>query len=600
MHIVPFLHFTVFLIDLALIVVLLSKNIKARVNQACAVLIFMLAIWSFGFCGINLTSDPQSSLMWDKVSSIGWCLFPVAAVYFYLVLTRRDTTLRNRIFLVLSAGLAIYFLYQSWAGNILSDLIQTPYWRYWGWVRSPIVFTYFVYYFSLSMVCLYLSYDYGIKSRIEREKKQARILLGTGICSLVLVTIVNVIFPLAGLNILPPAGDIFIMVWEIGIIYSVLKYGLMTLTPEVAAEQILGTMQNSLLLLDTGGKIKLANHSTQELLKSSDNELKEAHFENIVAEKEEVKAFLEETSQKGNCLNREFTYMARDGSSIQVEVSASRVLDQSNASLGFVVVAHDISERKKIADITRHFYEKEKRQREQLEEEAKIRLRFIDILAHELRGPLTPILAGAEMLCEEKCLKSDEYRQKVALNIYHGSQVMAQRLDGLLDLARSARGTFTLNLKETEIPVFIQGVTTRFQPSLDRMEQQLILKLAQDLPRVEIDQSRMEQVIINLLSNANKFSPKQSCIFLTCCQKNGDILCEVRDEGIGISPADQAVLFEPYQRVGKSNNNITGLGLGLSIARQIIDAHGGRIEVSSQLGQGTKFSFTIPIRTSQK
>jgi signal transduction histidine kinase len=231
----------------------------------------------------------------------------------------------------------------------------------------------------------------------------------------------------------------------------------------------------------------------------------------------------------------------------------------------------------------------------QLEEEARLRLRFIDVLAHELRAPLTPIMVSASVLQDINKLDTVGIQKRLADNIFNGAQVMILRLEQLLDLARNAKGTFNLNLQTTDLNKFIKEVISRYQPSIGHRNQQLMLELAGDLPLAQIDQSRFEQVIINLLSNASKYSPAGSKIALSASKQDEGILIEVKDEGIGISPEDQAKLFQPYQRVGKEQHKVFGLGLGLSLVKQIVEAQGGKIWVTSQLEKGSTFSVFIPV-----
>jgi PAS domain S-box-containing protein len=258
-------------------------------------------------------------------------------------------------------------------------------------------------------------------------------------------------------------------------------------------------------------------------------------------------------------------------------------------------ISVDITERKKLEEEVNGLYQKEKHLRQHLEEEAKTRIQFIDVLAHELKGPLTPILASSGMLGELLTNSSDPNLKKLADNIYSGANILINRLEELLEVARFARGAVNLNLQPTVLSLFIEQVVSRYTPSITQRKQQIACDLPQDLPAVSLDRSRVEQVIINLLSNASKYSPERSCIRLSAAKQDHKVSISVKDEGVGISPEEQVRLFHPYQRVGKDQHNVQGLGLGLTVVKYIVEAHGGRVRVTSKPGKGSTFSFTIPI-----
>jgi PAS domain S-box-containing protein len=258
--------------------------------------------------------------------------------------------------------------------------------------------------------------------------------------------------------------------------------------------------------------------------------------------------------------------------------------------------AHDITEQKKLqAEIT-DLYEKEKFHTQALEEEAKLRLRFIDVLGHELKAPMTPIIASSGMLQEVLSHEGDSTKQKLAENIHRSTNLMLKRLEELLDVARFSRGDIKLNFETTDSSKFLQDVISRYQPSLDQRNQKLEIKLAADLPLMYLDQSRIEQVVVNLLSNASKYSSQNNSITLRAAKDQDGLLVEVADQGIGISVEDQAKLFRPYQRLGKEVTRQKGLGLGLTIVKQIVETHGGRIWATSEFGKGSTFSFWIPLK----
>ncbi|MBN1190965.1 MAG: PAS domain S-box protein [Dehalococcoidales bacterium] len=255
----------------------------------------------------------------------------------------------------------------------------------------------------------------------------------------------------------------------------------------------------------------------------------------------------------------------------------------------------DITERKKMEKQIVDLYENEKKQKEELQTEAKARGMFIDVLAHELRTPLTPILASAGLLSDLLQSQHSEIQKKLCSNIEFGAETLVTRLEELLELAKYARGTFKLRKRSTDLDAFLRGILNRFEPTLKQKNQRLNDDLADNLPAVMVDPLRLEQVISNLLSNASKFSPEKGEMSIRAFVEGTNFMIEVRDQGIGISRSEQSRLFQPYHRVEQDRLKFPGLGLGLAISKQIVEAHGGRIWVESDLGKGSLFCISIPL-----
>ncbi len=255
----------------------------------------------------------------------------------------------------------------------------------------------------------------------------------------------------------------------------------------------------------------------------------------------------------------------------------------------------DITQLKMLEERISDLYTKEKKHREELQEEAQARGLFINVLAHELRAPLTPIMASTGMLRDLLEPQNKEILSKLVSNIYSSTEKLALRLEELLDLARYDRGTFRLNLQLVNLPEFLNEVIQRFEPAIIKRGQHLTTRFDENLPSWKIDPSRLEQVLINLLSNASKFSGDGTEIILKAGIENNRLQIEVQDQGIGISPENQLRLFRPYHRVEQDRKQIPGLGLGLAVSKQIIEAHGGTIRVKSQPGKGSTFGFDIPL-----
>ncbi|MCL0102970.1 HAMP domain-containing histidine kinase, partial [Dehalococcoidia bacterium] len=254
--------------------------------------------------------------------------------------------------------------------------------------------------------------------------------------------------------------------------------------------------------------------------------------------------------------------------------------------------------RKILEQELKELYATEQRERRELEEEARARGQFINVLAHEMRTPLTPVMICAGMLRDALSSNPESTHFRLTNNILTSAQVMVSRLDDLLDLARFSSGTFTLERQELDTRDFLKKVAAEFQPVAEDKDQRLVLELPETLPGIEADPSRLGQVLMNLLSNASKFSPEERTITLRAMIEGTELVVAIEDQGIGISSEEQARLFEPYHRIEQDRQALPGLGLGLVISKQIVEAHGGRLWLTSELGQGSTFCFSLPVTES--
>ena len=223
-------------------------------------------------------------------------------------------------------------------------------------------------------------------------------------------------------------------------------------------------------------------------------------------------------------------------------------------------------------------------------------LRFIDTLSHELKTPLTSIIAAAGLLAEELEDSGDRSHQRLIQTIIQNAGTLETRLAELLDIVKTGTGRIQLQLEPVDIRSLLLGTCMQISPLIQGKGQHLDIDLPPALPIIRGDGPRLEQVILNLLNNATKFSPKGCDITLKARSRDTEIIIEVQDSGIGIAPEEQSRLFKPYSRLNADRQRHPGLGLGLALAKQVVELHGGNIWVESAPGKGSTFSFTIPVR----
>jgi signal transduction histidine kinase/CheY-like chemotaxis protein len=234
---------------------------------------------------------------------------------------------------------------------------------------------------------------------------------------------------------------------------------------------------------------------------------------------------------------------------------------------------------------------------------------FLSTVSHELRTPLTSVLGFAKIIrrrLQERLFplipsddrKVEQAKQQVIENlgvVVSEGERLTKLIDDVLDLAKIEAGKFTWNMAAVAVKDVIDRAVAATASLFEAKKLKLESDIEPDLPVVTGDQDRLIQVVINLISNAVKFTD-QGSIKCSARLDNGELVVSVTDSGIGIAPADQPKVFEKFKQVGDTlTDKPKGTGLGLPICKEIVEYHGGQIWVESAPGQGSTFSFTLPV-----
>ena len=221
-----------------------------------------------------------------------------------------------------------------------------------------------------------------------------------------------------------------------------------------------------------------------------------------------------------------------------------------------------------------------------------VRRDFVSNLSHELRTPLASLKALAETL-QEGALEDPPAARRFVDQIHIEVDALTQMVNELLELSKIESGRFSLDRSPVAAHDLLNSASRRMQVQAERANISLRVECADDLPNVEVDSQRLEQVLVNLIHNAVKFTRPGGEVILCAEPSPGEVRFAVQDTGVGIPSDEVPRIFERFYRVDKSRTG-TGTGLGLSIARHIVEAHGGKIWAESKEGQGSTFYFTIP------
>jgi two-component system sensor histidine kinase KdpD len=223
-----------------------------------------------------------------------------------------------------------------------------------------------------------------------------------------------------------------------------------------------------------------------------------------------------------------------------------------------------------------------------------LKTELLHAVSHELRTPLASILASAGSLRQRDVEWTDRERDEFAGAIQEEAVRLDRVVGNLLDLSRIENGTLVPHKSWHDVGALVEDVAGRMRPVTSGHS--VRVDVPEDLPPVELDYVEIQQVLTNLVENAAKFSPPGSPIGISVARDNGDVRFEVRDHGPGIPAGDRERIFEPFVRLARAGQGPRGVGLGLAIAKRLVEAHAGTIWIDQGVSDGTTIIFTLPGR----
>lgn len=229
-----------------------------------------------------------------------------------------------------------------------------------------------------------------------------------------------------------------------------------------------------------------------------------------------------------------------------------------------------------------------------LEDLERLRTDLFATIAHDLRTPLTAVRTCAGLLLDAGAEAAPEQRRQLVESIVRNADRMQRLVEDVLDLSRFRAGRVQLQLRRFDARIIARDLAASIAPLAAQRRQHLAVDLPEMVPWVYADHRRIEQAVLNLLSNAQKFSPEGATMGLSVRAMGSEVQWRVSDHGPGIAPEDQARLFERFFVGASAEAAVGGTGLGLPTALAIAQAHGGRIDVDSALGQGSRFTLAVP------
>ncbi len=241
----------------------------------------------------------------------------------------------------------------------------------------------------------------------------------------------------------------------------------------------------------------------------------------------------------------------------------------------------------KVAERTRELAEANRN----LEQANQLQSQFLATVSHELRTPLTSIIAFTELLLAKAEGKNREYLEDVA----EASRHLLVMVNNLLDLSRSEAGRLQVFTDVVDLPELVIPLERSLRPLAESQRIDLKVRPMEGLPLLMVDPLRIKQVLMNVIGNAIKFTPAGGSVTVAAAPRDGWVEVSVEDTGPGIAPEHRALVFEAFRRIESKGEVHPGTGLGLALAKNLVELHGGRIWVEDGAHGGSRFLFTLPV-----
>ena len=347
---------------------------------------------------------------------------------------------------------------------------------------------------------------------------------------------------------------------------------------------IVSSSDDAIISKTLGGIITSWNHAATEMFGYSETEAIGKHI-TLIIPKDRIheETLIIDKIRKGEKIDHfETVRVSKDGKELNISLTVSPLKNKDGNIIGASKIARDITAKIELERQRRLYTEK-------LQELNTYKDEFMAMASHELKTPLTVIKANVQVLAEK--LGNDANIDFINRTL---SQVnkLSDLIANLLDVSKMQAGKLALNLTAFEISDLVKEVIANVQQTTSTHT--IVFDLPGEAIFVNADRERIEQVMVNLLINAIKYSPGATEVFVACSKKTEKIIVSVKDNGIGIPGEDLQHIFSSFYRVRGLASTFAGSGIGLYISSEIIKRHGAEIWAESNLGKGSVFYFSLP------
>ena len=336
---------------------------------------------------------------------------------------------------------------------------------------------------------------------------------------------------------------------------------------------IVKSISDPLIVLDTNFKVILLNDACEKFFNIDEGKMLNRHFLEAIHDGD-LYAYISGVVEDGKEHDEKIISLQSGNKNYYFNIVVNVVQDEDAKMNGIVLLFQNVT---------------------QLKQLEKVKTDFISTVSHEFKTPLTSIMIAASLMTKDNVGTLNEKQSKIVSTIKEDTERLSTLITDLLELSKIQSDKSIFNMELCSIEDIILASVKTFHEQAESKKINLYYKVEDNLPKVNVDFEKITWVINNLVSNSLKHTSAGDEISISAALRNGKIYTIVKDTGIGIPEEFQEKIFDKFVQIGESDSESTGSGLGLTIAKEIIEAHDGNIWCESKLGLGSTFTFTLPV-----
>ena len=547
-----------------------TLNRRKDTNQIFLLMCLSISYWAFTDFMVTQAENMDAAVMWFKIGFL-WPFTVALLFHFVLVFTEKTKLFSNKYMVFLIYAPAAFFSFLELTTNLVSGELVKGTWGYTYNIQetSSLFWIGSTWLFTLAIFGLVLCLRYCGKAA-DTKKTQAKF-VSFGFSIPLFSSLISQAYPLLTEVQIPDFSVISTTALCVFVGYAIWKHNLFLLNPLTAAENIISTMPDGLILVDAEGKIISANKSMLNLLNCSESEVLEKPVDLLLENKKFSIESLEKMGSNG-LKNYEITFNTKTGNTIPVSLSASLVRNKEGKIRGAVGIVRDITEKKQMENLL------------VASEKMAAIGQAATMVGHDLRNPLQAIGNATHCITQE--VKSLGANNPVLTNSLKMLGIIQKSIDYANNIVIDLKDFSSERKPDIKKTALNELIKDAFQQCKTPKNVKTVTKFG-SIPLINVDRYMMKRVFVNIVTNSMQAMEIKGGVLEVSTQKTADFI-EVcfKDTGVGMSKQTLKNLFTPF-----FTTKAQGMGMGLSISKKFVESNGGFIEVKSEEGKGTTFTI---------